>query len=220
MKLYFKAMYLFMFLLLPLILTAYCFYKKNTRIIPAIFLGIIVAVLVCGFRAFFLYAHRIVPFSFEKNAVYLLMRQTLLPVILVYGIFFLWSKDELSYKIESFMPLMVSFYMLYLPYNILSTSGHVFTTFPLFVKPVIFAVMLFSITLFLHCMEKCIEKKSYVFAGLWIFISIINLVIPALLETMYILDMNYALVLILSALYCVITPLAFLLCRKGIIRNK
>ena len=209
-----------MFLLLPLILAAYCFYKKDKRVIPAIFLGIIVAVLVCGFRAFFLYAHRIVPFSFEKNAIYLLMRQSLLPVILVYGIYFFWSKDELSYRIETFFPLMISFYMLYLPYNIISTSGHVFTTFPLFVKPVIFAVMIFSIALFLSHVEKAFENKRYVFVALWIIVSIISLVIPALLESMYILDMNYALVLILSALYCVITPLAFLLCRKGIIRNK
>ena len=80
--------------------------------------------------------------------------------------------------------------------------------------------MIFSISLFLSCVQKALEKKSYIFVGLWIFVSIVNLVIPALLETMYILDMNYALVLILSALYCVITPLAFLLCRKGIIRNK
>ena len=209
-----------MFLLLPLILAAYCFYKKDKRVIPAIFLGIIVAVLVCGFRAFFLYAHRIVPFSFEKNAIYLLMRQSLLPVIMVYGIYFFWSKDELSYRIETFFPLMISFYMLYLPYNIISTSGHVFTTFPLFVKPVIFAVMIFSIALFLSHVEKAFENKRYVFVALWIIVSIISLVIPALLESMYILDMNYALVLILSALYCVITPLAFLLCRKGIIRNK
>ena len=56
-----------MFLLLPLLLAAYCIYKKDKHIIPAIFLGIIVAVLVCGFRAFFLYAHRIVPYSFEKS---------------------------------------------------------------------------------------------------------------------------------------------------------
>ncbi len=209
-----------MFFLFPLILAAYCFYKKDRRIIPAIFLGIIVAVLVCGFRAFFLYAHRIVPFSFQKNAFYLLMRQSLLPVIMVYGIYFLWSKDELSYKIETFFPLMISFYMLYLPYNIISTSEQVFTTFPLFVKPVIFAVMIFSISLFLRCVQKAFEKKSYVFVGLWIFISIVNLVIPALLETMYILDMNYALVLILSALYCFVVLVPFILCRFGFLKKK
>ncbi len=213
-------MYLFMFLLLPLLLAAYCIYKKDKHIIPAIFLGIIVAVLVCGFRAFFLYAHRIVPYSFEKNAIYLLMRQSLLPVILVYGIYFFWSKDELSYKFKTFLPLMLSFYMLYLPYNIISTSDLVFTSFPLFIKPVIFSVMIFSIALFLRCVEKSLENKKYFFVVLWILVSVVSLVVPALLETMYILDMNYALVLILSALYCVITPLAFLLCRKGIIRKK
>ena len=148
------------------------------------------------------------------------MRQSLLPVILVYGIYFFWSKDELSYKFKTFLPLMLSFYMLYLPYNIISTSDLVFTSFPLFVKPVIFAVMIFSIGLFLRCLEKSLENKKYFFVVLWILVSVVCLVIPALLETMYILDINYALVLILSTLYCVITPLAFLLCRMGIIRKK
>ena len=204
-----------MFLLLPLLLTAYWIYKKDTRIIPIICLGVIVAVLVCGFRAFFLYSHRIIPYSFGKNALYLMIRQSFLPVVLVYGIFFLWSKDELSFKVDAFLPLLMSFYALYLPYNIISTSDQVFTMFPLFVKPVIFAVMIFSIALFLRCMEKAIERKSYVLAGFWIAGCVISLVIPALLETMYVLDMNYALVLLLSAVYCALIPVLYILCRLG-----
>lgn len=209
-----------MFLILPLLLAAYCIYKKDKRIIPVICLGVIVAVLVCGFRAFFLYSHRIIPYSFGKNALYLLIRQSLLPVLLVYGIFFFWSKDELSFKVDCFLPLLMSFYALYLPYNIISTSGHVFTMFPLFVKPVIFAVMIFSIALFLRCMEKALERKSYVLAGLWITASVISLIIPALLETMYVLDMSYALVLLLSVIYCALIPVLYILCRFGILKRK
>ena len=201
-------MYLFMIFLLPLILAAYCIYKKDKRIVPVIFVGLIAAVLVCGFKAFFLYSHRIVPFSFGKNVIFLLVRQTLLPVLLVYGIFFVWSKDELSFKIEAFYPLVMSFYALYLPYTIISTSDHVITSFQLFVKPAGFAVMFFSLSIIMRRLEVFISEKKYAFIGIFGALALIYLIIPALLESMYILDVNYFLVLLLSAVYCLLAPLA------------
>ncbi len=213
-------MYLFMFLLLPLILTAYCIYKKDTRIIPVIFVGIVAAVLVCGFKAFFLYSHRIIPFSFGKNVWYLLVRQTLIPVILVYGLFFLWSKDQLSFKFDAFMPLVMAFYVLYLPYNIISTADHVITSFQLFVKPAVFAVMILTISFLLKRLENSITANKKVMAVLIGILIVINLLIPALLESMYILDMNYFLILLLSGLYSAVLPLLFILSKLGLLSAK
>ena len=213
-------MYLFMFLLFPLLLAAWCFYKRDAHLIPAIVTGLVTAVLVCGFKAFFLYSHRIIPFSFESNVVYLLIRQTLLPVILVYGLFFLWSKDKISYKVDSLFPLLVSFYMLYLPYTIVSTAENVFTTFPLFIKPVLFAVMLFSIALGAKHIEKTLVNKKYFFTALWIIISIVNIIAPSLLEGMYMLDMSYLLILVLSAVYSALLPVLFILSRLGVLTVK
>ena len=177
--------------------------------IPVIFTGLIAAVLVCGFRAFFLYSHRIIPYSFAMNMLYLLLRQTLLPVIVLYGVFFLISKDSVSYKVEALFPLLISFYLLYLPYTILSTSEKILTTFPLFVKPVLFTVMIFSLALCASHIEKNIIAKKYFFCAIWIIISIISIVFPSVLETMYILDMSYFLILILSAVYSATLPVLF-----------
>ena len=91
-----------MFLLLPLVLAAWCFYKKDSHLIPVIFIGAVVAVLVCGFKAFFLYSHRIIPYSFQTNVMYLLIRQTLLPVILVYGLFLYGLKIRLLIRLKHF----------------------------------------------------------------------------------------------------------------------
>ena len=209
-----------MFLLLPLILAAWCFYKKDSHLIPVILTGAVTAVLVCGFRAFFLYAHRVIPYSFESNVIYLLIRQTLLPVVLLYGIFFAWSKDEISYKVEAFFPLLISFYMLYLPYTIISTSEGLYTTFPLIVKPVLFVVMIFSLALSAKHIEKTIKNKKYVFSAIWIIIGLVSVVVPSLLEGMYILDMNYLLVLILSGVYSAALPVLFILSRFGVLTVK
>ena len=209
-----------MFLLLPLILAAWCFYKKDTHLIPVIFIGTVAAVLVCGFKAFFLYSHRIIPYSFQSNVIYLLVRQTLLPVILVYGIFFVWSKDKVSYKVEAFFPLLISFYMLYLPYTIISTSEGLYTTFPLLVKPVLFVVMIFSLALGAKHIERTIVNKKYIFTVIWILISIASVIVPSLLEGMYMLDMSYCLILLLSAVYSAVLPVLFILSRFGVLTVK
>ena len=208
-------MYLFMFLLLPAILTAWCFYKREPRLIPVIFTGLISAVLVCGFRAFFLYSHRIIPFSFGMNMWYLLLRQTLLPIVVLYGVFFLISKDEIAYKIEALFPLLISFYMLYLPYTILSGSEKIFTSFPLFIKPTLFTVMIFSIGLAAKHIEKTIREEKYVFSAVWILICIISITFPSVLEAMYIMNMSYFLILVLSGIYSLTLPLLFIFSRLG-----
>ena len=210
-------MYFFMFLLLPLVLAAWCFYKRDSHLLPVIFTGAVAAVLVCGFKAFFLYSHRIIPYSFESNVLYLLIRQTLLPVILLYGLFIVWSKDKISYKVEAFFPLLISFYMLYLPYTIVSTTEGLYTSFPLFVKPVLFVVMIFSLALSAKHIEKSIRNRKIIFAIIWILIGLVSVVIPSLLEGMYILDMNYLLVLILSAVYSALLPVLFILSRFGVL---
>ncbi len=202
-----------MLLLLPLILAAWIFYKKNPHMIPVIFTGLVTAVLVCGFRAFFLYAHRVIPFSFGLNMWYLLLRQTLLPIIALYGIFFAVSKDTISYKVEALFPLLISFYILYLPYTILSTSEKVITTFPLFIKPVLFTVMIFSLGLSAKHIEKTIRAKKYFFTAVWIIIALVSIVFPSVAETMYLLDMSYFLILVLSGVFSATLPILFVFSR-------
>lgn len=206
-----------MILLLPLILAAWCFYKRDPHLVPVIFMGLVTAVLVCGFRAFFLYSHRVIPFSFENNMWYLLLRQTLLPVVLLYGLFFLISKDTISYKVEALFPLLISFYLLYLPYTILSGAEHIFTTFPLFIKPVLFTVMIFSLGLGAKHIEKTIRAKKYVFTSIWILICIVSITAPSILETMHLMDMNYLLILVLSGVYSATLPVLFILSRLGVL---
>ena len=209
-----------MLLLLPLILAAWIFYKKNPHMIPVIFTGLITAVLVCGFRAFFLYAHRVIPFSFGLNMWYLLLRQTLLPIIALYGIFFAVSKDEISYKVEALFPLLISFYILYLPYTILSTSEKVITTFPLFIKPVLFTVMIFSLGLSAKHIEKTVRAKKYFFTAVWIIIALVSIVFPSVAETMYLLDMSYFLILVLSGVFSATLPILFIFSRLGVFTVK
>ena len=107
--------------------------------------------------------------------------------------------------------------MLYLPYTILSTSEKIFTTFPLFIKPVLFCVMIFSLGLGAKHIEKTIKSKKYFFSVIWILISLISIVFPSVAETMYILDMNYFFVLLFSGIYSAVLPVLFIMSRLGVL---
>ncbi len=205
-----------MFLLLPLVLAGWCSYKKDTRFVPVIFLGLLAGVLVCGFKAFFLYSHRIIPYSFGDNFLYLLIHQIVLPLFILYGIFCLWSKDSFVFKSEAFGPLILSFYTLYLPFTIISTADQVYTSFTILIKPALFSVMIMIIAFSLQQIERTFTLKKYAFTALWGLISILIICIPPVIESMYILDMNYILILLLSLLYAAIYVLLLVLNHKKI----
>ena len=65
-------MLLFSFLLLPLLITWFCFYYKNRKVSSVIVFGAFAAILVCGFRAFFTFSHRVIPYDFTEIFIYFL----------------------------------------------------------------------------------------------------------------------------------------------------
>ena len=81
-----------------------------------------------------MHAHRIVPYSLTGNFVYFLIRQTILPVVIVYGLFFAVSRDSVEYKVKSFLPLMLCFYMAFLPYTVVSSGSAIVPAYMIFVK--------------------------------------------------------------------------------------
>lgn len=206
-------MILFASLLLTVFLIGYFIIKKDKSIIMPVSIGVITALLVCLFRMFFVYAHRIIPYSFSQNFIYFILRQSVLPVFIIYGLFFLFSKDSLEYKIKMCFPLLVSFYMIYLPYIIITSSEGLYSFYPLFVKPVVFLMMIIVFSL---CIEKIFDlfnNKKYVFFGLYILLMIAYLVIPAVFDSLYIIDTDIFIMSISSIIYCIL-PIVYFIFRK------
>lgn len=209
-------MLLFSFLLLFLLIVSFCGYKKDKRVIPVISIGVISAILVCSFKTLFMYSHRIVPFSFTENYIYLLFRQAVIPVVLLYALFCVISKDTLEYKIEAFFPLELAFFAIFLPHVIVSTSEGLYSSFSLFVKPVLFAVMLTQLGVFSKLFYKSWVSKKIVLVVLFIVASIVYLCIPALFETLYILKGSTFVIVIGSIIYALVpvTLITFVALRK------
>ena len=63
-------------------------------------------------------------------------------------------------------------------------------------------------------------RVCYVFTAVWIIICLVSVLVPSLLESMYILDMNYLFVLLLSAVYSAVLPVLFILSKLGVLTVK
>ena len=189
-------MTIFMYLLLPLILTLFCFCYKSRRNVPVIYMGIMASVIFCAVKMLFFYSHRIVAFSFSENFIYFLIRESFIPIVVICGLFFIFSKDEMEFKINSIFPLLTSFYIIYMPFVIYNSPSGYLNSFSLFVKPILYAVMLITIGISSKEIFKFIKNKNYLFVIIFASVVIIYLLIPAALESVYLITT--------SILWCVI----------------
>lgn len=194
-------MFTFTILLLPLAVAFYYFNSEKKHSLLSICIGIITGFLVLAVKEFFTNSHRIIPYSYSSNFIFLLFAETFIPVVVLFGIYFLISKDSLEFKFGEFFPLTASFYIVYLPYLVIS-SPEAKTAFEIFAKPVLFLSMLVSLQTGLNLILKGIKSKKF-FIPAGVFLILLYLVIPALMEALFFTAVNpwlYGLLTGLSAL--------------------
>lgn len=175
-----------MYLILPLVLVLFCLCYRESKSLPLIFIGFMSAVIFCAVRMIFFFDHRIIHYSYMANFLYLLFRETLLPSLILYGVFFLISKDEMKYKISAIFPLEISFYIAFLPYQIINSSALPTSSFYLIIKPLIFIIMFATINIFAHDIYVTPKNKENLWKIiLFSFLILVALGIPAAIESLY-----------------------------------
>ena len=202
-------MLLFLILLLPCALITYAFILKDKSIILTIFAGLMTATVVCACRYFFSFEHRLIYYSFGQNFAYYLVKQNLLPLIIVTAVYALISRDSAEYKIKNFFPLILSFFMVYLPYCVITSSEIYYQSYDIFLKPVIYLAMLAQLALSLTALYKAITEHKPLFITINVIIMLIYALYPAVSDALYAIDSSFALILILGIFYCLL-PIAFL----------
>lgn len=195
-------MFTFSVLLLPLAIGIFFTQNKNKANIILVITGFLTGIIVFALKEFLTLSHRVVPFSFGENFSYLFLRETFLPLVFLYLVFFFLSKDELSFKLEAFFPLIASYFVVFLPYQCI-TSPEAKTAFEAFFKPVLFLSMIWGISTSLHFIKNGIAGKKNLcvlgVAGIIVF-----LILPALAESMFLMDFP-------AISYILLSILAFLL---------
>lgn len=195
-------MLLFLLLLFPLSLVGYYLYKKEPKLIMVIVIGFLSSLIVCAINFFFKFSHRIVPYSFWLNFVYYVEKLGLLPITIIYLIFILLTKDSFKDKIDFYIPLMLSYYMVLIPYNVISsTESNVYSGFDIFIKPIIYLSMIFGSGFLLKQFYFFIEEKKVPFTVLTVFLILIEILIPSILESLNSIGIAFFEILIFVILY-------------------
>lgn len=210
-------MLLFLILLLPCALTTYSFMLKDKKIFLPAVTGFFSAVIVCACRYFFSYEHRLVYSSFSSNFLYYLVKQNFLPLIVVTLVFALVTKDTWEYKVKNFFPLITSFFAVYLPYCVITSSEYYYQAYDLFLKPVIYLAMLVQLSFSLISLYQAIVNKKVGFAVINALLILLYLIYPAISDTLYAIHSSFGLILILGILYSLF-PLALFIIKE--IRTK
>ncbi len=203
-------MLLFLIFLLPCALLTYSFISKDKKIILPVFAGLITASIVCACRYFFSYEHRLIYSSFGQNFAYYLIKQDFLPLLIVSLVYALISRDCAEYKFKNFFPLLTSFFAVYLPYCVITSSEIYYQAYDLFLKPIIYLAMLTQIALCLVNIWNSLTSGKIVFIVLDVLIIILYAIYPAVSDALYAIDYSFALILVIGILYSLL-PLVFLI---------
>lgn len=195
----------FLIVLMPLSIVFYEFIKREPKDFMPLLIGLLSSSLYCALKAFFTFSHRVVPYSFGLNFIFLFMHQIFLPILIVYVLFFVISKDSIEFKVNSFFPLISSFYAVYLPYIVISANqSTVYPFYEILFKPVIFLCLILHLTILLKFIHKEIKRKKILFLILDVVSAIIFLVLPSIIETMYLLNVLLAVRIIAGVIYCLL----------------
>ena len=197
-------MLLFLILLLPIAFTAYIFTVKDKKIILPAIAGFFTAVIVCACRYFFSYEHRLIYFSFSDNFIYYLVKQNLLPLVIVSIVIALITRDTWEFKIKNFFPVMCPFFAVYLPYCVITASEYYYQAYDLFLKPFIYLAMLVQISYSLIRFYESIVNKKVAFAILHALLILFYLVYPAISDALYVINYNFAVILSVGIIYTLV----------------
>jgi len=203
-------MLLFLLLLFPLSLVAYWIYKKDSKQIVAIVTGLLIGAVVCAFSFFFKFSHRVVPYSFGLNFLYYFQKLGLIPAAVIYGLFFLISKDAFEDRIDYFDSLLLACYAIMVPFSVLTgNDSSVYSGYSLFVKPVIYLSMIFITGSVLKQFYGSVANKKPTVAVVTGIIGVLVLLIPSVIEALYAINVSFWIVLVISLIYSVL-PLGIL----------
>jgi hypothetical protein len=198
---YFFCMFLFLIMLLPSALAYYLITAHDKAFIPVVITGGLSSVLFCAFKAFFSFMYRIPSASFLPNYAYILFGQTLVPAAVVYVLFFFLSKDDFSFRVNSYFPLLCSFFAVYMPYHIIAGSASLYSVFELFFKPVLCLMMLTASSICVRFVLRSFSDKDVRTRVIWISVLSAALLLPAAIETMWFIGLPVWEWLILCAAY-------------------
>lgn len=194
-------MLLFMLILFPALSVLFLLNAQDKAYRGVFASGVISGAVVCVFVSVFKFLHRIPEYSFASNFSYFAVNEYVLPLALLYLLFFFLVKDPLMFRVNSFFLLEGGFFSIYMPYYIIVSCPSAFSFYELFLKPSIWVSMVALVAFFLRSLAITEIKGS---KGKFILLCVLvalSLFVPSLLNAIWILNWLKPLFIVLSAIY-------------------
>lgn len=200
-----------MLILIPAVLVFCGIRADDKAVVPVAMTGAAAGVLVSFASALFSFRHRIPAFSFASNFFFYTAEEYVLPLILLYIVYFFITKDSLEFRLRSFLPVTAGFYAVYMPYRIISSAGAAFSFFELFTKPALFLSMLVLCAWLVFLIGKHSCDKAVRFIVIDSVIMAVVLFVPPFLNTLWLLKILMPAVVVISSGYVLIAAVLFII---------
>ncbi len=171
-------LYIYSLLALPLYTLLYIILNKDFNFrnhVPALITGLILASSVCFIDGLFFYSTPIWTVSLTKTFIHIYTVRTLIPIAGLIAIFFLFSRDNLKYKMHLLLSLLGAYYSVRLPFEILTSYEKNSIYMLLYYPTIVAAVLVFSQMI---CTKSITSNKPI--AKILLIIPLIASLIPAL----------------------------------------
>ncbi|HBG65222.1 MAG TPA: hypothetical protein DDW78_01980 [Treponema sp.] len=155
--------------------------------IAPLVIGALAATAACFIKAFFIFSGHLYTEEFFHNMRYLLLHDTVLPVVLCALFFALISKDGADYKAAALFPLAGAFFAVAVPFGVLHGAERS-APFLIFVKPLLMASLAACVSALarMACAVAAQGKKAL--CAPLLLCAVLCLAVPPLAETAWYLQ--------------------------------
>ncbi len=203
-------MMLFMFLAFPLAIALALTMKdisEHGQKKVSLIIGFSIAVVYSFIDLFFTSAYFLTPYAFFPNFVYSFLYDIFIPAALCSAFLFFFVKKT-EYRWCELFYILLGFYCVYLPARSLNIND-IFGLYELVLKPLIIVCMVYAyknITLWMYLYQKGkVElpfiKNTATLKVVSVFSYLLCTCIPAIIDSLYMVDISILLLLFVSVLY-------------------
>lgn len=200
-------MYAFLLLALPALVIWYCTgnsrYSVNS-FIPPVLISVFIAVFLCLAKEFLFVSSVIVEQNYFTYTAKLIINLTVIPCALLALLFYFISRDSLTYKIHSFLPLEASFYAILLPFYVITGEEKISFFLNICLPVLIVSSLLFSQAM-LYKSEKSPKEHKW---GTFL-IAALPMAVPSIIQGLWMFGMHPFFYSIISVAFACLSVILF-----------
>lgn len=216
-------MFAFLFLAIPSVLVCYCLtdnqFSSKKSFIPPILFGFLTGIIYITIREFFIFETQMQIASFWKKTLNFFIYKDFLPTLILTAIFMIFSKDSVDYKTSVLIPLILSFYAVFIPYDVIALSEKR-TFYMLFTRTIIAISSVFSFCLLIRLATENFKNKNVKFGILFSILSLLSFFIPSITYSIWYYKISTILLIIISILMICLAIFLLILVRFKNLKSK